>query len=322
MRLRVLSGADVRSAIGMGDAIAAMRDAFAAVAANRADSPLRTALRTEHGVALFMPAHLPDPGALGAKVVSVFDANAERGLPAVSALVLMLDATTGLPRAVCDGTYLTALRTGAASGLATDLLARADAAVVALFGAGAQARTQLEAVRAVRPIGEVRIVSRTLASAERLAAEVDGVDVALPGDPSAALRGADIVIAATTSATPVFDGSKIEPGTHVNGIGSYSPEMREVDAALIARATVVVDAREAALAEAGDLLIPMRRGRFAAEDVHAELGEIVNSTRPGRRSADEITFFKSVGVAAQDVAIADRALRAAESAGLGTMVEL
>lgn len=306
----------------MGEAIAVMRDAFVAVSAGRADAPLRTPLETDGGVALFMPAHLPDTGALGAKVVSVFEGNARHGLPAVNALMLMLDATTGLPRLVCDGTHLTALRTGAASGLATEMLARDDAAVVTLFGAGAQARTQLEAVRAVRPIREIRIVSRTAASAERLAAELDGVDVALPGDRSAALRGADVVIAATTSATPVFDGAAIEPGAHVNGIGSYTPEMQEVDAALLERATVVVDAREAALAEAGDLLVPIRDGRFDAADVHAELGEIVSGARPGRRSTEEITFFKSVGVAAQDVAIADRVSRTAEARDLGTVVEL
>src|SRR5690606_12939754 len=173
-----------------------------------------------------------------------------------NAVVLLLDADTGLPLALLDGTWLTALRTGAASGLATHLLAREDASVVALFGAGVQARTQLEAVRAVRDIREVRIVSRTAGSAQRLASELDGVAVHVLDDAAAAVRGADIVITATNSTTPVFPGSALEPGAHVNAVGAYTPEMRELDDDAMRRAVVVVDSREAALAEPGDLVVP------------------------------------------------------------------
>ncbi len=322
MPLRVLTQDDVRSAITMRQAIDAMRQAFGQLSAGHARVPLRLPLETEKGVTLFMPAYLQRTGDLGAKIVSVYGDNPARGLPMINALVLVLDNQTGMPLALMDGTYLTALRTGAGSGLATELLAREDAEVAAVFGAGAQARTQLEAVRAVRPIREVRIVSRTRASAQRFASEIEGIDVRVMDDRSAAVRGADIIVAATTSSTPVFDGRDVEPGTHINGIGSYTPAMQEVDAAVVQRAKIVVDQREAALEEAGDLIIPIRQGLIRAEDIYAELGEIVNGEKAGRTSDDEITFFKSVGNAAQDVVTARWALEAAEERGLGTLVAL
>ena len=322
MKLRILSTADVRAAIDMHQAIEAMREAFGQLSAGQATVPLRTPVETEGGVTLFMPAYLRGTGDLGAKIVSVYPGNSALGLPTITAAVIVLDGQTGQPLALMDGTYLTALRTGAASGLATALLARPEAQVVAVFGAGVQARTQLEAVRAVRPIREVRIVSRTRASAERFAAELEDVTAQVMDDRRAAVQGADVIIAATTSATPVFDGGDVAPGTHVNGIGSYTPEMQEVDATLVQRAKVVVDSREAALAEAGDLIIPLRQGLITEDHIHAELGEIVNGTKPGRVTDDEITFFKSVGIAVQDVVVARWVLQAAETKGLGTLVEL
>lgn len=306
----------------MRQAIDAMREAFGQLSAGHARVPLRLPLETEKGVTLFMPAYLQDTADLGAKIVSVYGENPQRGLPVINALVLVLDPQTGVPLALMDGTYLTALRTGAGSGLATELLAREDASVVAVFGAGAQARTQLEAVRAVRPIREVRIVSRTPESARRFAEEVKGVDVRVMDDRGAAVRGAHIIIAATTSSAPVFDGREVELGTHINGVGSYTPEMQEIDATVIQRAKIVVDQREAALEEAGDLIIPIQQSLISADDIYAELGEIVNGDKAGRTSEDEITFFKSVGNAAQDVVTARWVLRAAEAKGLGTLVAL
>lgn len=297
----------------MREAIAAMREAFGQLSAGLARVPVRLRLEAEAGVTLFMPAYLDRTQDLGAKIVSFYPNNPQRGLPAISALVLVLDSQTGLPTALMEAGYLTALRTGAASGLATDLLARREASVVAIFGAGAQAPAQIEAVCAVRPIREVRIVARRRESADRLAKQIEGVDVRILDDRSAALAGADIVIAATTSSTPVFDGHDVEPGTHINGIGSYTPEMQEVDATVVQRARIVVDSREAALKEAGDLIIPIQQGLIRAEDVDTELGEIVNGIKAGRTSDSEITFFKSVGVAVQDVAVARRVLQAAAS---------
>lgn len=322
MKLRVLSAADVRAAIDMPGAIDAMREAFGALAAGEANVPIRLALETDHGVSLFMPAHLRSPDRVAAKVVSVNPGNAHRGLPAIHAVVLVLEPETGRPLALMDGTWLTALRTGAVGGLAADLMARPDATTVALFGAGVQARTQLEAVRCVRAIDEVRVVSRSGESADRLVAELEGVTAVRVDDPGEAVGGADIVIAATSSATPVFDGRSIEPGTHVTGVGSYTTEMREVDTELVRRARVIVDQREAILEEAGDIAGPIADGDVDASVMVAEIGDVVLGRAPGRTSDEEVTFFKSVGNAIQDVAVAARVLEAAERDGLGTTVDL
>ena len=326
MRLILLSGADVLRLVPMAAAIDAMRSAFGQLSTGGATVPLRTPLEVEGGVALFMPGYLRETGALGGKIVSVFGGNAARGLPAIHALVLLLDAGTGVPRAVMDGTKLTALRTGAATGLATDLLARPEASVLAVFGAGVQARHQIEAVRTVRRVREVRLLDSVRSAAERLAAEVraseDAPDVRVLDDPRAAVEGADVIVTATTSAHPVFPGASVAPGTHVSGIGSYTPQMQEVDEELVAKATVIVDARSGALAEAGDLVIPLRRGLITEDHVRAELGEVVRGLHPGRTRPDEITFFKSVGNAAQDLAVAARALAEAERRDEGTVVEL
>jgi ornithine cyclodeaminase len=327
VKLTLLSGDDVRRLVPMPDAIEAMASAFGQLSSGRAQIPLRTSVDAERGVSLFMPGYLRDTRVLGGKIVSVFGDNPAVGLPVVTAAVLLLDSATGLPRALLDGTALTALRTGAASGLATRLLARPDASVLAVFGAGVQARTQIEAVRAVRPIREIRIVSRTRASAERLARELRGGASDVPTvrvleDRAEALKGAHVLVAATSSATAVFPGDRVEPGAHVNGIGSYTPEMQEVDEAVVTRALVVVDTREGALAEAGDLIIPLRKGLVREADVNTELGEVLLGRRPGRTREDQLTFFKSVGNAAQDLAVGARALAEAERTGAGKQVEL
>lgn len=321
MTFRILTAGDVRRALPMADAIATMGAAFGEFSAGRADVPLRARLASQKGVTLVMPALMADKGALGVKVVSVFDRNPALGLPTVTATVLVLDPETGLPLAVMDGTSLTALRTGAAGGLAADLLARKDAAVMALFGAGVQARTQLSAVRAVRTITRLNLVDPDPAAAEALMAEVaataDAPEVVCYEDGNAAVAEADIVAAATTTKTPVFEGRILRPGTHVTGVGSYTPEMQEIDAETVARARVVVDSREACAAEAGDLIIA-----GGLDKIDAEIGEIVNRGRPGRRDDQEITFFKSVGLAVQDAAAAAAVLQSARTQDLGTVVDL
>jgi ornithine cyclodeaminase/alanine dehydrogenase-like protein (mu-crystallin family) len=327
VKLTLISGAEVRRLVPMPLAIEAVASAFSQLSSGQARIPLRTPVQAERGVTLFMPGYLAETRVLGGKVVSVFGGNAALGLPVVTAAVLLLDPSTGLPRALLDGTQLTALRTGAASGLATRLLARENASVLAVFGAGAQARTQIEAVRAVRPIREVRIVDTSRASADRLASELRSAArppevVHVLEDPGAAVEGAQVIVAATTSDRPVFPGARVTAGTHVNGIGSYTPEMQEVDEGVVTRARVVVDTRDGALVEAGDLIIPLRKGLVREEDMRTELGEIVLGTRPGRTSESEITFFKSVGNAAMDLAVGARVLAEAERLGAGTTVEL
>jgi len=322
IQLRLLGATDVDRAIDMRQAIDIMATAFKELASGRANVPQRLGVETEAGLLLAMPGSLPEQRALAIKVVSVFPGNSRLGLPSIFGLVLVLDASSGAPLALIEGSHLTALRTGAASGLATKLMAREDARTVALFGAGVQARTQLSAVRAVRDIREVRIVSRTPQSAQRLANELTGLETRVLADSGAAVRGADIVITATTSASPVVFGRDVEPGTHVNAIGAYTPTMREVDADVVRRARVVVDTRQGALAEAGDLIIAIRERVIATDHIVAELGEVVTGTVAGRTSEEEITLFKSVGHAAQDVALARRVLDVAVSRRLGTTVSL
>lgn len=330
MKLRVLSKSDVQRALPMRECIEVMKAAFAQLSAGQATVPLRTQLPVpaHQGVTLFMPAYLAQSGDLGAKVVSVFPRNPGRGLPTIHAVVIVVDGETGVPVALMDGTYLTALRTGAASGAATDLLARREAQVAAIFGAGTQGRTQLEAVCAVRPITRALVFDRNPAQATQYVDELRARGAPFPADmrvaasPEEAVRQADVICTATTSTTPVFDGRQLRPGTHINAVGAYTPQMQEVDAETIRRAKVVIDSHQASLAEAGDLIIPLRQGLIAQSHIHAELGEIVAGLKPGRERYDEITYFKSVGVAVQDVAAARRVLDRAAQLGLGLEVEL
>jgi len=333
MSIRILSGADLDRAIDPRAAVEAMRSAFGQLSGGRAAVPLRLGLESAHGTTLLMPAWLAGTGELGAKVVSVFPDNPARGLPPIHGAVLLLDAETGRALSLLDGTRLTAVRTAAGSALATELLADPDADVLAVFGAGTQGRSHAELIAATRPLREIRIVSRTIEGARALAkALVEGAGpcrsdgsgraptVRAVADPDEALEGAGIVVAATTSTTPVFDGSRLAVGAHVNAVGSYRPDMQEVDETTVRRARIVVDQREAAWEEAGDLIIPLTCGIIGRDAIDAELGEIANGSAPRGRGDREITLFKSVGNAAQDVAMAAAALRAAEEKGLGVEV--
>ena len=318
MSIRILSASDVRAALPMPKAIDAMRHAYSQLSAGKAIAPPRQHLSTDKGVTLIMPAYLPERSEFGIKVVSVYDDNPDLGLPRITATVLVLDPVTGAPKAFMDGASLTAIRTGAGGGVAADLLARQDAKTVGVFGAGVQARAQLQAVMAVRDVTRVNLISRTQASAAQLAAEisewmVDAPEVNLVPTPEAVVQDADIVICATTSATPLFDGNALRLGTHITAVGTFVPEKREVDTVTIRRAhRIVADSREDCLAEAGDLIIPNAR-------IDAEIGEILNRDKPGRQSDAEITFFKSVGVAVQDAVAASAVLAEADAKGLGTV---
>ena len=320
MSIRILSAADVRAALPMPKAIDAMRHAYGQLSAGKAIAPPRQHIATDKGVTLIMPAYLPERSEFGIKVVSVYDDNPNFNLPRITATVLVIDPATGSPKAFMDGASLTAIRTGAGGGVAADLLARPDAKTVGLFGAGVQARSQLQAVMAVRDIERVNLISRTQTSAEQLAAEIsewtDAPEVNLVPTPQTVVEDADIVICATTSATPLFDGNALKQGTHITAVGTFVPEKREVDTTTIRRSDrIVVDSQEACLEEAGDLIIPNA-------EIDAEIGEIVNGDKPGRESDDEITFFKSVGVAVQDAVAAAAVLAEAEAKALGTLIEI
>jgi len=328
----ILTAADVRKALPMKETINAMKRAYASLSDGKADVPLRTRLSVppQDAVSLFMPAYVQseDGDALAIKVVSLFPKNPERqrGLPLIQAAVLVLDAETGQTIALMEGSSLTAIRTGAGSGAAIDVLARSDSKVVGVFGAGAQGRTQLEAACSVRKIEEAWIFDTAIKRAEIFAQEMAGIgsipkNVRVARNPKQALAEADIVCTATTSSRSVFADAEVRPGTHISAIGSYTPEMQEVPAETIARALVVVDSRSATLAETGDLLKPMQGGLFGEEHIYGELGEIVLGQKAGRGSPEQITYFKSVGVAVQDAMAAQLALQNARKHKLGTDVK-
>ena len=319
MQIRILTAADIRSALPMSVAIDAVAAAYSQLSAGKATMPLRSRFHTQKGVTLLMPAYLHESGDFAVKIVSVYGDNSKLGLPTVTATVLALDPQTGMPLALMEGDSLTALRTGAAGGVAARYLARADAKIVALFGAGVQARAQLQAAMAVRKIERVLVVDPFETAAQCLADDIsswpEAPDVILAESPQAAVAQADIVLAATTTTTPLFDGNDLKPGTHVTGVGSFTPQMQEIDANTIDRARVVVDQRDAAMAEAGDIII----GKAV---IDAEIGEIINGEKPGRQNDEEITFFKSVGLAVQDAVTAAAVLKAAQEKGLGTVIEM
>ncbi|MEW5724102.1 MAG: ornithine cyclodeaminase family protein [Thermodesulfobacteriota bacterium] len=325
MRLRLLSARDIDAALPMVEAVEVITRAYESVSRQEAVMPQRLAVQTPRGVSLFMPAYLASEGALAVKAVSVFGGNPQRGLPVIHALVLVLESETGRPKALLDGTRLTALRTGAAAGAATKLLARPESRVMALFGAGAQAFDQAAAVLAVRPIQEIRIYdpARRPAEtmAERLKAAFPGLRAGRADSPAAAARGADVISCATTSRTPVFDPADAAPGCHINGVGSYTPDMKEVPVAGLKKAHFFVDQREAVLAEAGELIEAVDLGLIKKDDL-VEIGLVSAGLAPGRRSEEEITFFKSVGLAAQDAAASAAVLARAEATDMGTMIDL
>lgn len=320
----------VRALVSMPDAIALMKQAFGELSAGRTVSPLRTVipLPDREADALFMPAFVPAMDALGLKSVNVFRNNPARGLPAIHALVMLVDTETGQPAAIMDGSYLTALRTGAVSGAAADLLAREDSRTLTVIGAGAQGVTQIAAICAVRPIERVIAVDISEVALERLR---DGIRqdwpelidrIEVSNDAAYAVRQADIVCTATTSRKPVFADADLKPGTHISGVGAYTPHMQEIPAETVVRATVVVDAIDAALEEGGDLIIPLQQGLVTREHFSRELGMLVNEEVAGRTSRDEITFFKSVGNAVQDVVVAKRAVERARTTGMGIDIDL
>lgn len=326
----ILTAEDVKKSLPMNEAIEAMKSAYAAFSSGEAVVPLRThlAIPNREALSLFMPAyiHSTDGDALAIKVVSLFPTNPARGLAYIQAAVLVFDSETGRAMALLEGSSLTAIRTGAAGGAAIDLLARDDSRVVAIFGAGAQGRTQLEAACTARTVETAFIFDANAARAETLADEMRGKgtipqDLRVAQTAKAAVENADIICTATTSTKPVFEDKHVKPGTHISAVGSYTPEMQEVPAETLQRAKIFVDSRSASLEEAGDLLQPMRAGLFDESHICGELGEVVLDRIPGRQTQDEITYFKSVGIAVQDAMAAQLALDNAHRLNLGTEVD-
>ena len=304
--LGVIGAEELRARLPMEAAIDALEEAFRTQDAGA--GPLRSRVDTAVGTLLLMPASGRD--GVGVKLVTLSPDNPAKGLPFIHAVYALFDADTQAPTAILDGAALTALRTAAVSGLATRHLANPDAGRLALFGAGVQAASHLEAMRAVRPLREVVVVSRSRGPAEALVerARATGL-VASLGEP-AAVAQADLVCTCTTSATPVFDGAALGAGVHVNAIGSYQPHTREVDTETVRRARVVVEHRDVAMAEAGDLLVAIEEGAIVPEHVVADLAELVRGTRV-RRTPEEITLYEGVGMAFEDLAVARAVVDAA-----------
>ncbi len=326
----ILNADDVRKALPMREAIEATKEAYASLSDGRAVVPLRTHLQIPNSdaVSLFMPAYVQsrDSQALAIKAVSLFPDNPSRGLAFIQATVLVFSPDTGQILALLEGSSLTAIRTGAASGASIDILARKDSAVVSIFGAGAQGRTQLEAACTARKIQTAFIFDPDQNKANSFADEMKGkgavtTDIRVASSAEEAAENADIICTATTALKPIFDDKNIKAGTHISAVGSYTPEMQETPAQTIQRAKVFVDSRSASLEETGDLIQPIKAGLFSASHIHAELGEVVLGQKTGRETNNEITFFKSVGIAAQDAMAAQVTLNNAQKMNIGRAID-
>jgi ornithine cyclodeaminase/alanine dehydrogenase-like protein (mu-crystallin family) len=272
------------------------------------------------GVFLFMPAYLEKEGFFGTKIVSVFPRNIEKKLSTIQAAYLLNDPTTGELLALMDGILLTAMRTGATSALATKYLSRKNSETLGIIGAGAQAPFQAEAISKVRPIHRVLVYDQERKIAENFSGAVSNslrIPVHVMASPRDVVVESDILVTVTTSTTPVFDGRHLKGGTHINAVGAYTPEMRELDDFTIGKSKIIVDTYEGCMAEAGDLLIPIRNGKLSKENIYADLGEIVLGQKPARTREDEITLFESVGFALEDLVVASLAYGRASEKGVG-----
>jgi ornithine cyclodeaminase/alanine dehydrogenase-like protein (mu-crystallin family) len=327
MIMLVLSEADVRELLPAVDLVSAMEQALAAFSNGEVNQPVRTALEVGPDRAFFgvMPAYIPSPMAAGAKLVTVFSGNTSRGLPTHFAAIVLVDPVTGAPAAVIGGAYLTAARTAAVSAVAVRHLARPGTAVLAILGSGVQARSHLEVLCQTRRFQEVRAWSPTpehLARFVEDGASLVKVPLHRAGGSAQAVRGADVVVLATSSSTPVIQSEWVGPGALVVSLGAYRPGMREMDPALVARARVVVDSRAAALVEAGDIVQGIREGRWRETHIAGELGEVIRGRVPGRTAVDEVVIFKSLGMAVEDVAAAQLASARARERGTGREISL
>jgi ornithine cyclodeaminase/alanine dehydrogenase-like protein (mu-crystallin family) len=327
VKVLVLGHDEVRALLPMAACIEAMAAALSALARGEVHQPLRTIVRPEGaaGLMALMPAYTaaPEP-AFGLKLIGVFPGNVARGLDAHQGAVLLLSGETGALLALLNASAITAVRTAAVSGVATRLLARTEAGELAVVGAGVQARTHLEAMAAVRPIRRARVASRGAESARALVAEMAArLPFPIEAAPSveAAVRGAEIVVTATSSREPVLRREWIAPGAHLNVVGASQPGSRETDSATMAAARLFVDRRESTVNESGDYLVPLREGAIGADHIQGEIGEVLIGARPGRASEAEITLFKSLGLAVEDLAAAAHVYRRARETGAGTWVE-
>lgn len=327
MKILILDNRQIRELLPMTECIELMADALSALARGEVYQPLRTIVRPPEarGLLGLMPAYRAgEQGAFGLKAICVFPENPAKGKDAHQGAVMLFSRDTGELLALMNASEITAIRTAAVSAVATRLLAREDATQLGIIGAGVQARTHLTALAAIRPIRQARIACRNVEHAEQLAREMRQ-QFSFPIEPvrtnEEAVRGADLIVTATSSLEPVIDKDWISPGAHVNAIGTHSPNSREIDSATMAAARIFVDRRESALNESGDYLLAAKEGLVRPESIVAEIGELLIGTKSGRSSATEITVFKSLGLAIEDVVTADYLYRKALSQNAGTRID-
>lgn len=322
----LLTRDDVISVLQMKDCIDALEKAFTELAEGSAVLPLRIGIKPPDGLSLYMPAYLQKMNALACKVVTVYKNNpSKHDMPTTIGKVLLQDSETGDVISIMDGGYLTAVRTGAVSGLATKYLAREDEGQIAgIFGAGVQAKMQLWGVYEARKISKAIVFDKFPEASEKFAKEMGeklGIPIEIAQTADEILQ-ADIICTATSSPNPIFDGSKVKEGAHINGIGSHTPNARELDTTIVRRSTFIADSRDGCLSEAGDIMIPIQNGELTEDHIYGELGEIVTGKKQGRTSSGQITLFKSNGLAIQDAATAKLVYDMAKEKGIGKEIDI
>jgi len=324
LELLVIGREDVQKAITMRDAIEAIKRGFILFSQRKAVVPLRVPIKLRENTILFMPGALLEDKSVGVKAVSVCPGNPERGLPLINAVVLLIDGETGRPQALIDGNIITTIRTGAAGGAAAEILARRDSKIALIIGAGVQGRIQLEALKTVRDIELAYVYDINDRKAEKYASEMAerlNTEVKAVKDYEKIISEADIIVTATTSKDPVLKGNLLKKGAHINAIGSYTPEMKELDVDTFSRASIIaVDSKDAVLEEAGEIIEALRRG-IIREDALIELGEILSNTELGRKDESEITVFKTVGIAVEDIVVGKLVYERALEKGIGVEVK-
>ena len=329
----VLKESDISPIISMSDIISADREALSIYSNHQSNIPLRTNINVPefNGQCLFMNGYAAPAKALGVKIVSVYPDNINKNLTSVPATMVLVNAETGIVNALIDGTYLTRLRTGAISGLATEILSRKDSKILALFGTGGQAITQLEAILTVRKIELVKVFDIVYERADEFAKKMtvlyskkyNNVKIIAVKSSDEAVENADIITTVTTSKKPVFKIDKIKSNVHINGVGSYTPDMCEVPEEVVVKANkIYVDTRDGAINESGDLIGPIKKGLINIEKINGELGEVINGKIKGRENDDEMTFFKTTGSAVLDLVAAQKIYELAKKNNIGKIIDL
>lgn len=323
----VLSEKEVQSLAKVEELIPILERAHIQYSTGKAVMPVRLVvpLPQIEGRITSMPGYLNEDKALGMKVVTFFPNNLKQNLPQILATVMLFSAETGKMIAAMDGNYITAIRTACVSAMATKALANPETRVLGVLGAGVQARAHIRALAQIREISEIKVYDIFAASARQLQETLQremSVKINVVQSPREAVLGADLLVTVTTAKEPIVKADWLKPGMHINAVGSHRPDLREIDGATLAAAKIVVDSREAIMAECGDILLAIQEKAITANSVHAEIGEVLAGKKPGRTSSDEITLYKAVGIAIQDVATAHLVYRKALERKVGTNIEV